>query len=146
MDTLQNIQIRAFDISDYQSAVELWSSMDGLTLNESDTPEAIAAFLKRNPRLSFVANTHGGDLIGTVLCGHNGRAAHIYHLAVAKPHRNQGLGRRLVERCFDRLAQENIPRCNIFVYSDNDLGNSFWLSTGWHDPTSWKVLQKPIST
>ena len=146
MDTLQTIQIRAFEIADYERAVGLWSSMDGLTLNESDTPEAIAVFLKRNPNLSFVADTQCGEIVGTILCGHNGRAAHIYHLAVAKSHRNQGLGRRLVELCFNRLADENIPRCNIFVYSNNDLGNSFWLSTGWNDPTTWKVLQKPITT
>jgi N-acetylglutamate synthase len=140
------IQIRTFEIADYQKAVELWSSMDGLTLNESDTLEAIAVFLKRNPNLSFVATNQYGELVGTILCGHNGRAAHIYHLAVAKAYRNQGLGRRLVDICFKQLAQQNIPRCNIFVYSDNSVGNGFWLANGWNDPSTWKVLQKSIRT
>jgi hypothetical protein len=49
-----------------------------------------------------------------------------------------------VELCFAKLAAENIPRCNIFVYSSNDVGNSFWLNTGWNDPTTWKVLQKHV--
>ncbi|HEY3699893.1 MAG TPA: GNAT family N-acetyltransferase [Spongiibacteraceae bacterium] len=144
MDAFQKIEIRSFEMSDYQHAVDLWSSIDGLTLNESDGPGAISVFLKRNPKLSFVAKSKAGELIGTVLCGHNGRAGHIYHLAVAKSYRGQGLGRHLVGLCFDALAKENIPRCNIFVYSNNDLGNSFWLASGWNDPKTWKVLQKYV--
>jgi hypothetical protein len=49
MDT----KIFDFDISDYSQAVELWKTVDGVTLNESDTPEAISSFLVRNPGLSL---------------------------------------------------------------------------------------------
>lgn len=138
------IQLRAFTIADYESAHRLWSSIEGLGLNESDTPEAIAAFLDRNPGFSAVATDPSGMVIGTILCGHNGRAGSINHLAVAPAHRGQGFGKRLVEYVFARLAEANIPRCNIFVYNDNHGGNDFWLKTGWNDPTTWRVLQKRV--
>ena len=34
------------------AAVGLWSTIEGLHLNESDTPEAVAALLERNPHPS----------------------------------------------------------------------------------------------
>jgi putative acetyltransferase len=139
------IQLRAFTAEDYPAAYRLWSAIEGLGLNESDTPEAINAFLDRNPGFSAVAVDASGAIIGTILCGHNGRAGSINHLAVAHAHRGQGLGKRLVEYAFARLAEANIPRCSIFVYNDNHGGNDFWLKTGWIDPTTWRVLQKRVS-
>ena len=144
MEMYKDFEISEFQISDYSNAVALWETIEGVTLNESDTVEAISLFLQRNPNFSFIAKWKSGETIGTILCGHNGRAGQIYHLAVSKSHRGKGLGKKLVSLCFSKLAQENIPRCNIFVYSNNQVGNSFWLNTGWHDPTTWKVLQKHV--
>lgn len=134
--------LREFIAADYPSALALWSSIEGLGLNESDTQEAVEAFLGRNPGFSVVALGTEGEIIGAVLCGHNGRAGSLHHLAVAHAHRRRGLGGALVEFCFARLADAGIPRCNVFVYSDNDEGNAFWLVNGWNDPSTWKVLQK----
>lgn len=138
------IQLRAFTTADYEAAWRLWSSIEGLGLNESDTPEAIGAFLDRNPGFSAVAVDPSGTVVGTILCGHNGRAGSINHLAVAPAQRGQGLGKRLVEYAFARLAEAKIPRCNIFVYNDNHGGNDFWLKNGWNDPATWRVLQKHV--
>jgi ribosomal protein S18 acetylase RimI-like enzyme len=79
-----------------------------------------------------------------VLCGHNGRTALLYHLAVSPRYRRLGVGTRLVDYCFARLAAAKIPRCNIYVYKANRSGNRFWLRSGWKDPGTWKVLQKPV--
>lgn len=141
---MTEIRISAFEMGHYEPAVKLWSQMEGLGLNESDTAEAIAVFLDRNPEFSAVAIDSSGELVGTVLCGHNGRAGSIQHLAVAHVYRGQGLAKRLLDYAFSRLAEANIPRCNIFVYNDNERGNSFWLRNGWVDPDTWRVLQKHV--
>ena len=137
------MEIDEFKLSDYQEAIAFWEMIEGITLNESDTLEAINQFLERNNGLSFTAKENG-NIIGTILCGHNGRAAHIYHLAVSEKYRGQGIGKALVSLCISKLEKINIPRCNIFVYTDNLEGNGFWLKTGWNNPTNWKVLQKYI--
>jgi N-acetylglutamate synthase len=141
----REIQIREFVAADYESAVDFWSTVEGITLNESDSKDAIVAFLDRNPGLSAIATDTAREVVGTVLCGHNGRSGSLYHLAVAAELRGQGLGRSLVEFCFSRLAEAKIPRCKIFVYTDNEVGNRFWLNSGWNDPTTWKVMQKRVS-
>lgn len=144
MELSKEFKIQEFQLADYDEAVALWKTMEGVTLNESDSLQSISEFLNRNPSLSFIAKNNSNEIIGTILCGHNGRAGQIYHLAVAKAYRGKGLGKELVHLCFVRLAQENIPRCNIFVYSNNQVGNGFWLNTGWNDPNTWKVLQKHV--
>ena len=136
--------IRSFDMSDIERTLKFWSSIEGLGLTESDNKEAIKAFLKRNPGFSAIAIGTAGEIIGAVLCGHNGRAGFLYHLAVAQLHRRQGIGTQLVEFCFAKLAEAKIPRCNIFVYTANESSNKFWLRSGWNDPTIWKVLQKYV--
>jgi hypothetical protein len=48
----------------------------------------------------------------------------------------------LVKKCLHTLKEECIPRCNLFVYSDDSTGNQYWIDTGWLDPDGYKVLQK----
>jgi N-acetylglutamate synthase len=139
------VTIRPFVDADYVAAVALWSATEGVTLNESDTPEAIASFLVRNPDLSAVAIDADGKLIGAVLCGHNGRNGSILHLAVVPERRHQGIGRHLVNHCLTKLAEVGIARCNIHVTNDNGRGNQFWFDSGWVDPPTWKVLQKQVA-
>jgi putative acetyltransferase len=144
MRSLTAVEIRTFVPADCSLALEFWQGIEGLGLNESDTPEAVQAFLQRNPGFSAIAVAPGGQIVGAVLCGHNGRSGSLYHLAVASSHRGLGIGRRLVEYCFAKLAAARIPRCNIFAYTENEAGNGFWLRNGWNDPTTWKVLQKRV--
>ena len=146
MSLASSIAIRPFVISDIAHALDLWSGLDGLGLTESDDEVSISLFLERNPGFSAVATTSEAEVVGTVLCGHNGRAGFLYHLAVAPSHRRCGIGTRLLDFCFARLAEARIPRCNVFVYTANESGNQFWLRRGWDDPTTWKVLQKRVET
>ena len=138
------INIRPFVISDYDNALQVWNSVDGVTLNESDTVEAIAQFLERNPNFSAVAEDHSGHIIGTILCGHNGRAGSIQHLAVLPEYQGKGIAKQLLAYSFNQLSRASIPRCNIFVYNNNAQGNAFWEKNGWIDPSTWRVLQKHV--
>lgn len=64
--------IREMTMDDYPAAYELWTEIEGMGLGEADSREAIAAFLDRNPGHSFVCIIDQ-QLVGTVLCGHDGR-------------------------------------------------------------------------
>jgi ribosomal protein S18 acetylase RimI-like enzyme len=136
--------IREFLPSDYPAALALWQSTEGVGLNESDTEPAISSFLERNPALSAVAIAPDGTLIGAVLCGHDGRRGYLHHLAVSRPHRRQGIARALLDHCFAALASHNIPKCNIFLYSDNRPGQAFWLHNGWQIRETLRLVQKSV--
>ena len=60
--------LRAMQADDYPALLQLWQQGEGLVLREADSPEAIAAYLARNPGLSFIALTQD-QLIGCLLVG-----------------------------------------------------------------------------
>ena len=122
--------VRAMDIADYQHVVALWQRSEGVGLGESDTKEGVAAFLLRNPGLSAVAESSHGEIVGAVLCGHDGTRGCLHHLAVAATHRRRGIARRLVEHSFSGLANEKIPKCNIFVFRESPATVAFWTHNG----------------
>ena len=126
---MNNIIIRPMRESDYDNAVALWSTTAGIGLSEADSRTDIHSYLARNPKMSQLAEIKG-QLVGAVLCGHDGRRGYLHHLAVALPFRKIGIGRLLVESCMKRLAREGIARCHLFVYPDNEQGLAFWQKMG----------------
>ena len=136
------IIIRAMDADDYPAVAELWRRTEGIGLNESDTKDAVAVYLRRNPGMSAVCQSEEGVILGAVLCGHDGRRGYLHHLAVEPAHRGQGIARRLLEWCFERLHEAAVPKCNIFLFSDNESGASFWTRNGWSSRPDLLVFQK----
>lgn len=132
--------VRHFRIEDFNAVIALRRRTEGVGLNESDTRRAIAAYLRRNPNLSFVAEKDG-RIIGAVLCGHDGRRGYLHHLAVSKRHRRCGIGRQLVSACLAKLRKAGIPKCNIFIFADNRAGMKFWAHTGWSLRTELRLMQ-----
>jgi putative acetyltransferase len=135
--------IRSMTIADFEAVLRLWQATEGVGLNESDEREAIASFLARNCGLSRVA-LDGSDIVGAVLCGHDGRRGYLHHLAVARTHRQLGLGKALVEACLAALSQLGIPKCNLFLFADNTAGEAFWRHNGWARRPDLLVMQKPL--
>lgn len=133
---------QSFTIGAYDEAIALWRASDGIGLNESDTREAIATFLDRNPGLSLVVRDPAGVLVAAVLCGHDGRRGYLHHLAVAAAHQRRGIGRAIVETCLGRLADQGIAKCNLFLYADNAAGRAFWLRHGWRTRDDLIVVQR----
>jgi ribosomal protein S18 acetylase RimI-like enzyme len=126
------IVTREFSIDDYDAALALWHRVEGLEVAEGDDKEGVAQFVERNPGLSRVA-TDGSAVVGVVMCGHDGRRGHIYHLAVDPAYRRYGVGKRLVQECLDGLRQAGVMRAIILV-DDNNLGGAeFWKRAGWED-------------
>jgi N-acetylglutamate synthase len=135
--------LRHFTMDDYDAAIALWRSVEGIGLSEADTRENIAGYLSKNPGMSWVAE-EGGTIVGAVLCGTDGRRGFLHHLAVSRSHRRSGLGRRLVDRCLTSLAAAGMRKCHIFVIADNVEGQRFWERIGWEERTTLKVMSHDV--
>jgi ribosomal protein S18 acetylase RimI-like enzyme len=133
--------VREMAIEDYDSVVALWQATEGVGLNESDSREGIESYLLRNAGLSLVA-VEDAQIVAAVLCGHDGRRGFLNHLAVQREHRRQGIGRRLVEMCLERLAELGVLKCNIYLYADNYMGAAFWQGQGWRQRAELLVMQR----
>src|SRR5262245_45720906 len=68
-----NVSIRAMSMDDYAQVVELWRTTEGIGLSDADSESGVDSFLLRNPGMSAVCHAPSGELVGAVLCGHDGR-------------------------------------------------------------------------
>lgn len=118
-------------ISDYGNAIALWKNTEGMGITISDSRKNVEKYLKRNKGFCFVATNNDDKIIGTILSGHDGKRAFIYHLAVAKNFRRLGIGKKLVDKSIARIKKEGLPKCTLFVYNNNIKGKKFWESLGW---------------
>jgi N-acetylglutamate synthase len=137
-------QVRGMAIADYDEVIALWRATEGLGLGGSDEHEPIAAYLDRNPGMSFVA-VHGDRIVGAVLGGHDGRRGYLHHLAVVPRWRHQGIGRALVEASLAQLKAAGLPKCNLFLYDHNATGRAFWLKHGWSAREDLVLVQKTLT-
>jgi ribosomal protein S18 acetylase RimI-like enzyme len=136
------IEIREFDFADYVRAFELWKSTDGIGLSDADSETNVAAFLARNPGLSFVA-MDGEALVGTILCGHDGRRGLIHHLAVHPACRRAGLGRGLVNSALGALRAAGVHKCHLLVFKSNAAARAFWRRIDAEERDSLVVFSLP---
>ena len=123
------IAYRPMSLRDHRRAVALWRRTEGMCVTADDRRAGIALYLRRNRGLCFVA-TSAGKLVGTVLCGHDGRRGILRHLAVDKRFRGKGIARRLVDLSLRALTRQGVARCNLFVMDTNPSAMAFWLHLG----------------
>ncbi|CAD5373552.1 Acetyltransferase [Rubrivivax sp. A210] len=117
---------RQFQPEHYSSALDLWRKTPGVGLSAADERSEIERFLNRNPGLSFVATGDREEVIGTILCGHDGRRGLIHHLVVDTSHRRAGLATALLNSSRRELAALGIEKAHLLVFKSNVGGHAFW--------------------
>ena len=123
--------IRTMVIEDYDKVKALWMTIHGFGIRSvDDSREGVARFLKHNPTSSVVAE-EDGEIIGAILCGHDGRRGCLYHVCVAEGHRRRGIGKAMVVFCMNALKAEQINKVSLIAFTRNDIGNAFWNCIGW---------------
>lgn len=137
------ITFREMHITDYEAVYGLWKNTPGLGLSRADSQGSMDLFFTQNPGLSLVAEKEG-QIIGTILCGQDGRRGYLYHLTIRKEERRMGLGRRLIDRALERLKALGINKCHLFVFRENQEGIDFWKGLGWEERLDIQVMSKGL--
>lgn len=131
MGGTMSIIVREMVPEDYDEVYRLWEKIQGFGLRSvDDSREGVERFLKRNPTTSAVA-VQNGRIIGSILCGHDGRQGCFYHVCVAKNYRKHGVGEKMVHFCLKALRREGISKVTLVAFTSNTIGNAFWQRIGW---------------
>jgi len=123
------LRVRKFQIEDYEHVIDLWKAA-GIIIRPGDDLEGIKTKLERDADLFLVAE-NGGQVIGTVLGGWDGRRGWIYHLAVRPDHRRKGVGTTLVRELEEKLAQKGAKKINAQIYEWNRASVEFFKTIGY---------------
>ena len=123
--------VRTMTIEDYEGVYGLWMTIKGFAIRSiDDSKEGVERFLRRNPTTSVVA-VENGEIIGAILCGHDGRRGCLYHVCVREDVRMRGIGKAMVVFCMEKLKAEQISKVSLIAFTVNDIGNAFWRKIGW---------------
>ncbi|WMC91998.1 GNAT family N-acetyltransferase [Kineothrix sp. MB12-C1] len=123
--------IRTMTIEDYEGVYALWKSIKGFSLRSiDDSKESIERFLRRNPCTSVVA-VEDGEIVGSILCGNDGRRGCMYHVCVHRLYRRRSIGESMVAACIKALREEGINKVSLIAFTKNEAGNAFWNRIGW---------------
>ncbi len=123
------MQIREFQITDYNEIVGLWKS-SGLIQRPGDDLDGIKQKLQRDPELFLVAED-GDDIVGVVMGAWDGRRGWINHLAVKANRRREGIGGALVGELERRLFGKGAKKINAQIYQWNSNSLEFFKSIGY---------------
>ena len=123
--------IRAMKIEDYDQVYALWMTIKGFGIRSiDDSQKGVERFLKRNPTTSVVAE-EDGKIVGSILCGHDGRRGCLYHVCVHRDYRRKGIGKEMVVFAMEALKAEGVNKVSLIAFTKNDIGNAFWNTIGW---------------
>lgn len=123
--------LRTMTIDDYEQVYALWKQIHGFGIRSmDDSREGIARFLERNPATSVVA-VEDSNIVGAILCGHDGRRGCMYHVCVDAKYRMRGIGKSMVVFAMEALIKEKINKVSLIAFTKNDIGNAFWNEIGW---------------
>ena len=128
---MDEVQILPMREEDYDAVRALWMTIRGFGIRAlDDSREDVTRFIRRNPTTSVVAVANG-RIIGSILCGSDGRQGALYHVCVAREYRRRRIGTRMVGYCMARLREMGINKVALIAFSNNDAGNAFWRRIGW---------------
>lgn len=130
--TSSEVLIRTFEYpQDYPAVYKLWKNAgNGIHLRRSDEQDEIRKKVERDPDLFLLAENHG-QIIGSVLGGFDGRRGMMYHLAVEKKYRQQGIASQLVDELESRLRAKGCLRYYLLVTRENQEAIDFYEKRGW---------------
>jgi ribosomal protein S18 acetylase RimI-like enzyme len=139
-----DLVLRNFEFErDLQAVLELWGTAGGgVRLGGSDSILELQKKLARDPELFLVA-ARDGVLIGAVMGGFDGRRGLIYHLAVARDFRNQGVGNALMTELEARLSALGCRKAYLLVLPQAEQAISFYERRGWQKMPTW-VMGKEL--
>lgn len=140
------ISLREFSFADdYDRVLELWRGIEaGMNVGRSDSPEEIKKKLERDPDLFLVAESQN-QIIGTVIGAYDGRRGMIYHLAVRRDFRRQGVGAKLLAEVENRLRAKGCVKSYLHVLADNKEAMRFYEECGWTEAKHDVVFVKEFS-
>jgi len=128
---MDELNIMPMTIADYDEVRALWMTIRGFGIRAlDDSREDIERFIRRNPTTSVVARMDG-RIVGSILCGSDGRQGALYHVCVAKEYRRRHIGTHMVGWCMHQLKALGINKVALIAFSGNDVGNAFWKTIGW---------------
>jgi ribosomal protein S18 acetylase RimI-like enzyme len=119
--TLSTAPIEDADIA---AVIALWQRCD-LTRPWND-PAADIAMARRGANATVLVARDGGDIVASVLVGHDGHRGWVYYVSVDPDRRGKGYGRAIMNAAEDWLRRAGIEKLQLMVRAGNAKVQAFY--------------------
>lgn len=123
------LTIRQAVSEDEPRVVELWRACD-LVASYND-PSADFRFASAGACSDLlVGEDESGQIIGSVMVGHDGHRGWLYYVASTPHSRGSGIGRQMVQAAEEWLRQKGVVKAQLLVRETNTKVVSFYEHLG----------------
>jgi ribosomal protein S18 acetylase RimI-like enzyme len=121
--------IRPYREADEAAVVALWRAC-GLT-RPWNPPVADIDFVRSSGHGDILLAEAAGEIVGSVMVGHDGHRGWVYYLAVAPASQKRGLGRQLMSTAEEWLAARGVRKCELMIRDSNEGVAAFYARLGY---------------
>jgi ribosomal protein S18 acetylase RimI-like enzyme len=125
------LSVTAIDDGDIAEVIALWQRCG--SPRAWNDPAADIALARREANSTVLIGRNGGDLVSSVLVGHDGHRGWVYYVTVDPGHRFKGYGRMIMTSAENWLLARGIKKLQLMVRGDNAKVHAFYLSLGYYD-------------
>lgn len=125
------LSITPIEDSDLSEVIALWQRCG--STREWNNPAADIAFARRESNSTVLVGRDNGDVVASVLVGHDGHRGWVYYVTVDPDRRFKGHGRTIMSAAEDWLRARGIEKLQLMVRGDNAKVHAFYKSLGYYD-------------
>ncbi len=125
----QVLSFRPFADEDEAAVVSLWDRC-GLT-RSWNSPSKDIAFARDKPASGILVGELEGEIVASVMVGHDGHRGTLYYVSVDPEHQGKGFGRQLMRHAEDWLKAQGVWKLNLLLRADNEKIRAFYEALGY---------------
>lgn len=115
--------------ADEQAITDLWRAC-GLVVSYNDPGKDFRFALTGDNSTILAGRNDAGDILGSVMVGHDGHRGWLYYVAAAPTAQGQGIGRQMVAAAEAWLRAQGVWKAQLLVRDTNTKVVSFYEHLG----------------
>ena len=121
--------VRTYRDTDFDAVRALWNACR-LIVPHNDPAKDIA-FCRATADAELFVGEERGQLVASVMAGHDGHRGWLYYLAVDPARRHRSLGRRMVAHAEAWLGARGVAKVNLMIREGNTAVVDFYEAVGY---------------
>ncbi len=123
------LAIRVYEGRDFNAVETLWNTC-GLLMPHND-PARDIAFCRAAVDADLFVGEVKGQVVATVMTGHDGHRGWLYYVAVDPEFDRRGLGRAMVGHAEAWLRERGVAKVNLMIRDTNEAARGFYQAIGY---------------
>ncbi|MCA6106520.1 GNAT family acetyltransferase [Bradyrhizobium cenepequi] len=129
--THETLTIRPIEDADVGDVIALWQRCG--SARPWNDPASDIALARKESNSTVLLGRHDGNIVASVLVGHDGHRGWVYYVASDPDHRFKGFGRAMITAAEDWLRARGIAKIQLMVRPDNSKVQDFYESLGYFE-------------